>query len=238
VYWKANAGLLLKNYTYNDECNLLSIPFNPIARRPSMARRTKEDALATRHQLLDAAEWVFFEKGVSRTCLQDIALAAGTTRGAIYWHFKNKADLFNAMMLRITLPMEEALHLIGHDPAQDPLVELEQALLGVLRKIATDERVRRVFEVATLKVEYVDELLSVKQRQLQTQTAVMQHIQRSLSDAFARRALVMRVPPAIAAQGLHALVMGLIHTWMLAPQAYDLEAVAAPCLGAYLRGMA
>ncbi|PKO62122.1 MAG: TetR family transcriptional regulator [Betaproteobacteria bacterium HGW-Betaproteobacteria-18] len=202
-----------------------------------MARRTKEDALATRHQLLDAAERVFSDQGVSRTSLQDIAQAAGTTRGAIYWHFKNKADLFNAMMLRITLPMEEALHLIGHDPAQDPLEELQRALLDVLRKIATDERTRRVFEVATLKVEYVDELLAVKQRQLQTQEAVTQHIQSSLRDAYARRARDLTVPLAIAAQGLHALVVGLIHTWLLAPKAFDLVAMAAPVISAYLRGI-
>ena len=202
-----------------------------------MARRTKEDALATRHQLLDAAERVFSEKGVSRTCLQDIAQAAGTTRGAIYWHFKNKADLFNAMMARITLPMEEALQLLGHDPVQDPLAELQRALLDVLHKIATDERTRRVFEVATLKVEYVDELLAVKQRQLQTQQAVTNHIQRSLMDACAQRAQVLVVPEAIAAQGLHALVVGLIHTWLLEPKAFDLVAVAAPAVSAYLRGI-
>jgi TetR/AcrR family acrAB operon transcriptional repressor len=45
---------------------------------------------------------------VSRTSLSDIAAAAGTTRGAIYWHFKNKADVFNAMMDRVILPMEAA----------------------------------------------------------------------------------------------------------------------------------
>lgn len=71
---------------------------------PNMARCTKEDALATRHRLLDAAEYVFVEKGVSRTSLHDIAHAAGVSRGAVYWHFKNKADLFNAIMERITLP--------------------------------------------------------------------------------------------------------------------------------------
>jgi TetR/AcrR family acrAB operon transcriptional repressor len=49
-----------------------------------MARRTKEEAQATRTQLLDTAEVVFREKGVSRTTLTDIASAAGVTRGAIY----------------------------------------------------------------------------------------------------------------------------------------------------------
>ena len=65
-----------------------------------MVRRTKADALATRNSLLDAAEHLFQARGVSRTSLNDIATAAGTTRGAIYWHFKDKADLFNAMMER------------------------------------------------------------------------------------------------------------------------------------------
>jgi len=41
-----------------------------------MVRRTKEDAEETRHQLLEAAQRVFAEKGVSRTSLQDIAQAA------------------------------------------------------------------------------------------------------------------------------------------------------------------
>ncbi|MBY0410356.1 MAG: TetR family transcriptional regulator, partial [Burkholderiaceae bacterium] len=57
-----------------------------------MARRTKEDANATRTRLIDAAESVFLQKGVSRASLNDIARAAGTTRGAIYWHFKDKVD--------------------------------------------------------------------------------------------------------------------------------------------------
>ena len=63
-----------------------------------MARRTKEDAQATRTALLDAAERVFQQRGVSRTSLNEIAQAAGVTRGALYWHFKDKAALFNAMM--------------------------------------------------------------------------------------------------------------------------------------------
>ena len=71
-----------------------------------MARRTKEDAIATRNGLLDAAELVFSEKGLSRASLSDIAQAAGATRGAIYWHFKDKVDLFNAMMERVTLQFE------------------------------------------------------------------------------------------------------------------------------------
>lgn len=104
-----------------------------------MARCTKEEAQATRHRLLDAAEHVFSAKGVSRTSLNDIAATAGVTRGAIYWHFKNKTDLFHAMMERITLPMEDALHQIGVTDLADPLDELQRAFFGC----HAQDRVRR-----------------------------------------------------------------------------------------------
>jgi TetR/AcrR family acrAB operon transcriptional repressor len=202
-----------------------------------MARCTKEEALATRHRLLDAAEHVFAEKGVSRTSLHDIAQAAGVSRGAIYWHFKNKADLFNAMMERTTLPLEDSLHQIGHDPELDPLHELQRAILDAMRKIATDERTRRVFEVATLKVEYVDELLAVKARHLQCYVDGVGQMERSLREAALRRAEPLRVSPSMAAQGLHALVVGLIHTWLLAPETFELVPVAEMAVGAYLTGL-
>lgn len=51
-----------------------------------MARKTREEAEQTRYLLLDTAEQLFSEKGVSKTTLADIASAAGLTRGAVYWH--------------------------------------------------------------------------------------------------------------------------------------------------------
>jgi TetR/AcrR family acrAB operon transcriptional repressor len=212
--------------------------FTPALQKvPTMARCTKEEALATRERLLDAAELVFSEKGVSRTSLSDIAEAAGASRGAIYWHFKNKADLFNAMMDRTTLPMEDSLQQIGHDAGQDPLVELQRAILDAMRKISTDERTRRVFEVATLKVEYVDELLAVKERHLQCHVENSSQMQRSLEQAAAYRAMPLRLPSQVASQGLHALVVGLIHTWLLAPASFELVGVASQAVTTYLVGL-
>lgn len=202
-----------------------------------MARCTKEEALATRHRLLDAAECVFAVKGVSRTSLSDIAIAAGVSRGAIYWHFKNKADLFNAMMERTTMPMEDALHQIGHDTGQDPLEELRRAILDAMQKIATDERTRRVFEVATLKVEYVDELLAVQARQQRVQAEVLQQTEYSINEGAMRRSVILKVPPAVAAQGFNALVVGLIHNWLLAPQSGQLVTVAEAAIDVYFLGL-
>lgn len=60
-----------------------------------MARKTKEDAFITRQRIINVAIREFSTQGFSSTSLADIASAAGVTRGAIYWHFKNKEELFN-----------------------------------------------------------------------------------------------------------------------------------------------
>lgn len=72
-----------------------------------MVRRTKEEAQETRSQILQAAEQAFYERGVARTTLADIAALAGVTRGAIYWHFSNKSDLLQALLDTLHEPLDE-----------------------------------------------------------------------------------------------------------------------------------
>lgn len=63
-------------------------------------KRTKAEALKTRQELIETAIAQFAQHGVSKTTLNDIADAANVTRGAIYWHFENKTQLFNEMWLQ------------------------------------------------------------------------------------------------------------------------------------------
>lgn len=202
-----------------------------------MARRTKADAQATRDRLLDAAEQLFQARGVSRTSLNDIALAAGTTRGAIYWHFKDKADLFNAMMERVTLPMEESLQCVAAQQSQDPIEGLRAALLEALRKTAGDAQTRRVFEVATHKVEYVDELMAVQQRHLQVRNACLARTRQAMERAVALHGRPLPLPVATAALGLHVMFDGLIQNWLLDPAAFELVGSGRQMADIYLAGL-
>src|SRR5574339_1300356 len=101
-----------------------------------MVRRTKEEAQETRSRILDAAERVFHEKGVAHASLEDIAAAAEVTRGAIYWHFKDKAELFDAMMQRVVLPAEDMLEHAECSGDDDPLQLLRRATVEVLLRTA------------------------------------------------------------------------------------------------------
>ena len=72
-----------------------------------MVRKTKEEAEKTRKEIIESARAVFHECGVSRSTLEKIAKEAGVTRGAVYWHFKDKAELFFAMRADVFAPMVE-----------------------------------------------------------------------------------------------------------------------------------
>lgn len=206
-----------------------------------MVRRTKEEALATRHRLLDAAEHLFQAQGVSRTSLQDIARRAGATRGAVYWHFKDKADLFNAMMERVTLPLEQSfqdqLGQEGQGGPTDPLAGIRSGVGEALLRIASDPQTRRVFEVATHKVEYVGELQAVRLRHLKSRSDFLAQVERGLQAAARHHALELPVPPAAAAQGLHALIDGLIQNWLLESADFDLVSLGRDVVEVYLRGL-
>lgn len=202
-----------------------------------MARRTKEDAIATRSSLIDAAELVFREKGVSRASLSDIAQAAGATRGAIYWHFKDKLDLFEAMMERVTLPLEQGYGELEASTCPDPVQRLRAVMALVLRSVASDERTRRVFEIALYKVEYVGELSAVRDRHLAASEGFTRQLARDFELAAQAQRIALPMTPMDAAIGLHALFDGMIRNWILGAGGFDLVGVGAAGTDAFLSGL-
>lgn len=191
-----------------------------------MVRKTKQEAQETRESILDAAERLFHANGVSRTSLQDIAHAAEVTRGAIYWHFKDKAELFDAMMERATMPLEEGMSAAtGEEPdetAVTSLAELRWGLVNVFYSATHSERTRRVFEIAMQKVEYTGELEALKQRKLNAHRQWREQNRACFEQAIAAGLLPPNVDTRLASIALVALVDGLIHQWIMDPESFDL----------------
>ncbi|BDT71769.1 HTH-type transcriptional regulator TtgR [Comamonadaceae bacterium OS-4] len=202
-----------------------------------MARRTKEEALVTRELILDAAERVFHQRGVSRTSLQEIAKEAGLTRGAIYWHFENKGELFHAMMERVTLPMMARMTEITPEDEARPLDKIRRNTAAALREIAHNPQVRRVFEIAMQKVEYVDEMQEMQQRKISGRNECMDDMQHLLQIAQQLGHIKADAHLRNTTIGLFALVGGIKYNWLLDPEAFDLEAVGLATLDAYLAGL-
>ena len=203
-----------------------------------MARKTKEEAQETRSLILDTAEAVFGEKGVSRTTLNDIAKAANLTRGAIYWHFKNKADLFDAMLKRVTLPMDEFTGQPDSTSSCGNLLYIRERTMHVVRLMAGDPRTQRVFDIVMHKTELVDDMLPIRDQHLEARQGCLDDIGASLAAAQRAGELPPHINPTDAAIGLHALIDGLFANWVLNPKGFDLAQQAQSALDCYLRGLA
>lgn len=202
-----------------------------------MARRTKEDAQKTREQLIEAAEVVFYRKGVSRTSLNDIAAEAGVTRGAIYWHFKNKHDVFEAMMERQKLPLEMLKTLMDDPDESDPLGRFREFLLYLTQEIARDPRRRRVFEIMFLKSELTEENEPLGTRRRENFRDVSERMGVVLQNALNCGQLPANLDINRAVVHLHVQITGLIYTWLLIPETFDMERESEKVIDAYFHSL-
>jgi len=178
-----------------------------------MARRTKAEAAETREALLDAAEEVFLERGVARTSLEQIARHADMTRGALYWHFRNKADLFHAMLQRVRMPFQELVEEIG-DPSlvERPLEAIRLACLKGFERLE-QPRYRRVHAILIHHCEVFGDI-----DPLAMQNEMAEEACGALADYFGCAArlghLRAELNPEVAAELLQAMLGGLFHDWL------------------------
>jgi TetR/AcrR family acrAB operon transcriptional repressor len=177
--------------------------------------------METRCRLLDSAEQLFSRSGVSHTSLADIADAAGVTRGAIYGHFRNKADLFNAMLDRTQLPLEDLIASVVNAAEPDPLGAIQRVMLVCLRDSQCDEHRRLVFDIVFNRCELVDEMGPVLCRIRENARDGISNIELGLINAKSRHQLPDSLDVRLAASMLHAQIAGLIRNSMLVPQRFD-----------------
>ncbi|MFU8878703.1 MAG: TetR family transcriptional regulator [Wenzhouxiangellaceae bacterium] len=202
-----------------------------------MSRRTREEAEATREDLLDAAERVFHDKGVARASLQEIARRAGVTRGAFYWHFNDKAALFRAMLERVRLPFEELVDAI---PAADrPASRLATIRLASLLALEHMEqpRFRRVHGILIHRCEIFDDIDPVAMMREMTTTAstnTLKHFRQAEQAGELRVGLDAETANLL----FHCTLRGLVHSWHLDTEAFSLATTGRHLLNQWFDLMA
>lgn len=197
-----------------------------------MVRVTKEEALETRNRILDAAETMFQRQGVARTSLADIAAEAKVTRGAVYWHFKNKSDLFNAMCERVRLPMEEMATAGMNDGTVSPLDTLRKVCLFCLRQATGNPHSRAVFGILFHKCEFVDPTDPVYMRQEEAIQLGRKQLETVLGNAVRKGQLPENLDIPLAAAIFQSYMSGLMNHWLFLPDSFDLHAEAERAIDA------
>jgi len=186
-------------------------------------RTTKEQALATRSRVIDAALTVFCRKGYGATTLEDIAAEAGLTRGAIYWNFKNKQDLYAAMTREYYAKLVDDELISRAESAASPLEALRNYMFNYNHNAVANPRVREFMEMIRYKTEVKSlppEILEVQQ----TMDLTMKAEITDLVDACAREGLLRGdYPVSVLAMSVLSYLNGIESTWMFNPEIFPLE---------------
>jgi len=186
-------------------------------------RRTKAEAEETRNSIISAAELVFFEKGVSNATLEDVAKAAGVTRGAIYWHFSNKTDLFLELYNSVPMPQEDMIAREIEEPGSDVLCYIEKAAGDWLDEMAGDEHRQRILTIL-LRCAYSEDLLPVLQRQQEVDDRHVALLENAFAKARSEGYLNANWTPQSATKALWWMMGGLCSDWLLFGRRFDLVA--------------
>lgn len=186
-----------------------------------MPRRTKEDALKTRQLLIESAIQQFALRGVTSTTLADIADAAGVTRGAVYWHFASKAELFNEMWQQ-QLPLRDLLqHEFNLKDDQDPLSTLREKFIIGLQYIANNPRQRALMQILYQKCEFSSDMMP--EAEIRKRIGFSYPIIRSILQLCIRNGLLpVETNVEISLIVLHSAFTGIIKNWLVEPGQFDL----------------
>ena len=188
-------------------------------------KKTRTEALKTREYLMLAALNVFYRKGVARTSLNEIAQEAGVTRGALYWHFKNKEDLFDALFQRICDDIESCM---SEDISESDgsLNHFRNMLLHFFERLENNELHRKFYNILSLKCEHTEQNSAVVAVFNKHELQWREKISSLLSKAVLQSALSEDLDTDMAIIYLKSTFDGLIWSWFVSPNSFELSETA------------
>ena len=200
-------------------------------------RRTKEEAEKTKQKILSVATDIFSKKGFQTTSLLEIAEGANLTRGAIYWHFKNKCEIFRAL--------QQGLHnhfidLILQDLEKDnpePLVQLKELCINLLLDLQHDPQKRQALTLFLIKSDFVGELACLKEahdlHKKRSMDLLAEYLQRAKIKGF----LEHNADTELMVTAINCYMIGILHEYLIIPDTYDIENKAPKLLNLFFSNL-
>ena len=93
--------------------------------------RVVKEAQERRNEILDVAERLFAKKGFDNTSTNDILDEVGIARGTLYYHFKSKEDILDAMIERISKRLVAKAKAIAENKEISVLQRLTMAIMAL-----------------------------------------------------------------------------------------------------------
>lgn len=199
-------------------------------------RRTKEEAALTRQSILRSSLAVFSTKGYAAARLEDVARLAGVTRGAVYWHFRGKPGLYQALLEAYSARAAQITQAAIEEGGSFPDV-VRRLFARLLSAVEEDRGLQAVLELGLFKTEDAAELRSLRRRQQEAAAELLHSLADVIRQAASRGDIRPESQAEPAARTLLALRNGLIQQWLLSPRSFSLREVAPTAADIFLKGI-
>jgi len=164
----------------------------------------------TRAALLDAALAEFARRGIRAATLEDVAACANVTRGAVYWHFPDKAALVREVFNSLVWPFDVGTDIDVYRQSENPIQLLQDVLWLQTRNCVEDIGQRRMMELvlrhggaSDLPNDLLGRLERMAMLSIQSLTAV-------LNVPYQRGLLRRGLTPIDVARCIHATGLGIL----------------------------
>lgn len=119
---------------------------------------------ATRQRIVEAAIEVFAEKGYHDTAVDDIVRQSQTSKGAFYFHFPSKKEIFLALVDALAGRMESSVRnaIAGEERGVD---RVDAALSAVFSTLARHRKLAKILLVSAAGLGRTTDTLFISQRQ-------------------------------------------------------------------------
>ena len=185
-------------------------------------RRTKEDAEQTKQAILEAALDVFYERGVAKASLEEVARAASVTRGAVYWHFKNKIEIFEALHENLHTPFIQQI-LEGLEVEHpNPVEQLQTICTKLILKLEQDQQLRKAIQLFMFKCDYSGELATCKVRFNAKKLDKLRAFEAYFEKAQHQETLPVSADPRLLALSVNCFFRGVVSEYLDSPQEFKL----------------
>jgi TetR/AcrR family acrAB operon transcriptional repressor len=195
-------------------------------------RKTKEEAEKTKATILKSALKVFLKNGYSKTSLSEISKKAGYTRGAVYWHFKDKSEILEKIISKFHGRFSSKQNNIL-ESSLDPIQKINEMININLPLLFNNKEFRDFIELTWFKTE-IDQHEGLLQGKIAITKTFNDTISTLFKEASFEGLLKKGVDPEIAALSVTSIINGIYRGYFIIPDKLQSEKTGRTIIENYL----
>jgi TetR/AcrR family transcriptional regulator, acrAB operon repressor len=199
-------------------------------------KKTKEEAALTRQMLLESALRVFNRKGYAQTTLEEVAKEAGVTRGALYWHFNNKFEMFQMVLQeKYNEVSSRILDIIDSD--LKPLKKLRQLFLEFFHIMSNIKEYRMVEDIQLFRANPEEKYRQLYKSHVEKVKAFREWSKNIVREGIAVGEVDKNLDPELIILAMVSYIAGLKSAWLYGIDDISVEENAEILTDIFIKGI-